>query len=221
MRRQGGRAPAPVIGRDPGLLAAACYGPAPRAEGWVGLCVTDPALLGYHADSAVAGGGAGFFEALARALSASGRRVLLFCNGAEEDRAALEALAAPLCDLVAAGSVRIAPAPDRPAALAHLVGGLDAVVAHRLHACILGYAYARPVVGLGWDRKVESFFASVGAGRFCVTDPGTPAQEVAALLAEAQRAGVDSTTYAAALAEAREGIAAALVACGLTLPASG
>lgn len=210
-----------MIGRDPGLLAAACYGPAPRAEGWVGLYVTDPALLGYHADGAVAGGGAGFFEALARALSASGRRVLLFCNGAEEDRAALEALAAPLGDLVASGSVRIAPAPDRPAALAHLVGGLDAVVAHRLHACILGYAYARPMVGLGWDRKVESFFASVGAGRFCVTDPGTPAQEVAALLAEAQRAGIDTTTHAAALAEAREGITAMLAACGPTPPASG
>lgn len=214
----GERPPTPVIARDPGLLAADCYGPAPRRSGWVGLCVTDPAVLGYHAEGAVAGGGAGFFPALARALVASGHRVALFCNGAEEDRRALAALAAPLGDLLAAGTAEIVAAPDRPRALAHLIGGLDAVVAHRLHACILGYAYGRPAVGLGWDRKVESFFASVGAARFCVTDRGTAATAVAALLDEALAAGIEAGAHARTLAEARQAVAGALAACGITPP---
>ncbi|WP_158243149.1 polysaccharide pyruvyl transferase family protein [Acidimangrovimonas sediminis] len=210
-----GASPVPVSARDPGLLAAACYGPAPRQEGWVGLGVTDPALLGYHADAEVAGRGAGFTEALARALVAGGQRVLLFCNGAEEDRAALEALADPLGDLIAAGQVRIAPVSTRPAELAHLVGGLDGLVAHRLHACILGYAYGRPVVGLGWDRKVESFFASVEAERFCVTDPAARPEAVAATVAGALASGVDATVHGRALDEARAAVQAALAACGV------
>lgn len=214
----GGRPPAPVLARDPGLLAAECYGPAPRRAGWVGVCVTDPAILGYHAEGAVAGAGAGFYDGLVRALAARGRRVLLFCNGAEEDRRALAALAGPLADLVARGQVELAPSPDRPAALAHLIGGLDGLVAHRLHACILGYAYGRPVVGLGWDRKVESFFASVGAGRFCLTDPPVTPAAAATRLIEACEAGISAPDLARALAEARQAVADALAACGITPP---
>lgn len=216
--------PAPVIARDPGLLAAECYGPAPRRAGWVGLCVTDPALLGYHADGDVVGAsaggasGAGFYAALARALTRQGHRVVLFCNGAAEDLRALGSLAVPLADLITSGQVQIAEAPQRPADLARLIGGLDGLVAHRLHACILGYAYQRPVVGLGWDRKVESFFASVDAARFCVTDPASGADAVALVLQEALAVGISPSDHARARAEARQAIAAALDACGITPP---
>ncbi|GHE01971.1 hypothetical protein U879_16890 [Defluviimonas sp. 20V17] len=213
-----GHPPAPGLARDPGLLAAECYGPAPRREGWLGLCVTDPAILGYHADGAVAGAGPGFQAALVRALAERGRKVLLFCNGAEEDGRALAALAAPLADLVARGRVEIAPPPERPAQLAHLIGGLDGLVAHRLHACILGYAYGRPVVGLGWDRKVESFFASVGAARFCLSDPAVTAADAADRLIEALETGIAAPAHAHALTEARQAVAAAMAACGLIRP---
>jgi polysaccharide pyruvyl transferase WcaK-like protein len=131
------------------------------ADDRVGLCVAAPEILSYHADRGGAGAGPAFFEDLARALLDRGHRLRLFCNGAEEDAAALARLSAALSD--AGAAVETAPVPDRPAALARLVGGCASVIAHRLHACIVAVSYGRPVLGLGWDRKVESFFDEIGA----------------------------------------------------------
>lgn len=175
----GGRGPAPARSRDPGVLALDCYGPV-DADDRVGLCVAAPEILSYHAERGGAGTGAAagpaFFEDLARALLARGHRLRLFCNGAEEDADALARLSAALCD--AGGAVETAPVPDRPEALARLVGGCSAVIAHRLHACIVAVSYGRPVVGLGWDRKVESFFDEVGAPE-AFAPAGTPPARIA------------------------------------------
>tara|TARA_R110002096_G_scaffold189191_13_gene369459 strand:- start:1843 stop:3057 length:1215 start_codon:yes stop_codon:yes gene_type:complete len=207
-----GAGPEPVLTRDPGLLAASCY-TAPVMPGHsVGVCVTDPKILAYHADGAVAGRGIDFFAALTGALVAAGRDVTLFCNGAEEDRAALARLAAhpQVAALVAKGRVRAAPAPGTPTDLAAIIAACDGVIAHRLHACILAYAFAVPCVGLGWDRKLESFFTSVGAARFFIGGAGADATEVAQRCEAAVAAGVDPGRHAEVLAESRAGAAALL-----------
>ena len=210
----GGRGPAPLLTRDPGLLAAACYGPAPPT-GRVGICVTDPAILRYHADAEVAGAGAAgiaFFRDLVQAVTAAGHKVTLFCNGAAEDRAALDAVIGDpaVAAMVLAGAVSLTPPPETPRDLALAIGGMAAVVAHRLHACIVAWSYGVPVVGLGWDRKVESFFASVGASAFFAGDGATTAAAVAQRLTAALAARPDPALRAQVLAETEGAVLAAV-----------
>jgi hypothetical protein len=202
--------PAPQLTRDPGLLAAATYGDAFAPVRRTALCITAPEVLSYHADAVVTGRGAlSFFEELACALARQEGGVRLFCNGAAEDAAALFRLAerpavkAALAD----GSAEIAPLAATPAELAATLSPCRAVVAHRLHACILGFAYRRPIVGLGWDRKVQSFFESVGLDGFFVGETAADPKAVAALAADAIAAGADPDMHAQALSETRAAIA--------------
>lgn len=210
----GGQGPAPVLTRDPGLLAAACYGPVQPTDR-VGICVTDPAILRYHADAAVAGAGVagvGFFRDLVQAVAAAGHRVTLFCNGAAEDRAALDAVIGDpaVAAMVLAGTVSLTPPPETPRDLALAIGGMRAVVAHRLHACIVAWSYGLPVVGLGWDRKVESFFASVGAATFFAGEAATTAAAVVQRLDAALAARPDPALRARVLAETEAAVLAAV-----------
>jgi len=208
--------PNPHLTRDPGLLAAGCYGPAQSPTGRIGLCVTTPEILTYHADSAVAGvttRGVAFFADVAHALIQKGERVTLFCNGAHEDRAALQDLATRpgIAVHIANGAVNVATPPVTPADLAAIISGCRGVITHRLHACIVAYAYKIPMVGLGWDRKVSSFFASVQSDRFFVGSPDTGADVVAALAQEAIQTGIDPAQHAKAVDETLRAVADALV----------
>jgi len=207
--------PEPHLTRDPGLLAAMCYGSKQPPSGRVGLCVTTPEILSYHADSAVAGvaaRGVAFFADLALALIQRGARVTLFCNGAHEDRAALQQLAAfpEITGHIADGTVTIAPAPDTPADLAAIISGCRAIIAHRLHACIVAYAYQIPIIGLGWDSKVSSFFSSVQSERFFVGSGGAGADGVADLAMAAIEAGIDPAQHTQAIDETLDAVADAL-----------
>ena len=206
-------APAPRLTPDPGLLAAATYGEAPSADRRTALCVTAPEVLSYHADGAIAGrGGLGFFEALALDIANREGGVRLFCNGAAEDAAALARLARrpAVRAALAAGTAEIAPTPATPAELAATVAASRAVVAHRLHACILGYAYRRPVVGLGWDRKVKSFFEGVGLDRFFVGDETADPGHVARLAEDAIAQGMEEGAHARVVDDTRAAIAETL-----------
>ncbi|MCA0921710.1 polysaccharide pyruvyl transferase family protein [Pseudooceanicola nanhaiensis] len=201
----GNPAPQAVLTRDPGLLAAACYGAPAQRPGGIGICCTDPALLAYHADAEVAGGGS-LHKDLVLALIAAGHRVTLFSNGAEEDAAFQQRLGQEMADLVSSGALTMAAVPTRPGGLAHLVAGFDAVVAHRLHACIIAHSYGLPVVGLGWDRKVESFFASVGQEAAFVGAAEAGGASVAEVLEAAMARGIDPDRHARVQAEAWEAI---------------
>lgn len=203
--------PPPVATADPGLLAAACYGPPPAPPKGIGLCVTDFAVLGHHADGTVAGAArdpVAFYAGIAAALAGAGHRVTLFCNGAAEDAAQVDRVArAPaLAALRAEGRVRVAPAAADPAGLARLIAGFEAVVAHRLHACIVAYSYGRPVVGLGWDRKLEAFFDMVGLPEHVSADPAMDGPGVARMVAGALERGIAPDAHATAIGAAWEGI---------------
>ena len=208
--------PEPVLTRDPALIAAQVYHPAAVTKASpIGLCVTDPALLSYHAEGGrPAIGDVQVFAEIALRMAERGHSVRLFCNGAVEDRAALAELESqPAISMaIADGRIDIAPCPEMPAQLAAIIAGCRAVIAHRLHACILGHAFGRPIVGLGWDRKLESFFASVGLEDcFLAADDFSP--ERAARLAEtALQSGIDPDYHSTATAEARAAIHGILTA---------
>ena len=211
---QGG--PSPVLTRDPALIAAQVYAPGSVAEdSRIGLCVTDPAILAYHAENGkTAVSHADIFARIALALVARGASVTLFCNGASEDRAALSAVQAhpEVAAAIAQGTIDAAPPPDTPAALAGTIAGLRAVIAHRLHACILAYAFQRPIIGLGWDRKLESFFESVGLEEYFLPSQALTAEKVAQLAEAAMHAGIDPSRHAAVVAETRATIRGILTA---------
>ncbi|MEC7765285.1 MAG: polysaccharide pyruvyl transferase family protein [Pseudomonadota bacterium] len=207
-------APKALLTRDPGLLAFETFGPVAAIDR-IALGVTSPLLLTYHADSGVAGsGGLGWFEKLALEIVEQVGPVRLFCNGADEDALALADLTArpAIRQAIESGGIEVAKVPQKPEDLVSIVAPCRAVISHRLHACILGYAYTRPVVGMGWDRKVQSFFASVGLDRFFVgrtkTDPG----EVAARVKAALDQGIDPDTHRCAIEETREGMRTTLEA---------
>lgn len=206
-----GASPAPRLTRDPGLLAARCYARPAAPAGRVGLCVTAPMILAYHADGGIAGGsGLGFFASLAVVLAGQARGGALFCNGAAEDRAALAQVAAhpDVAPLITAGKLSLVPPPETPAELVEAIGGLSGVIAHRLHACIVAHAFGVPAVGLGWDRKLDSFFASVDRSGFFVDDASATPQAIALLCDMAIAQGIDAARHAQVIAETQQQIAA-------------
>lgn len=209
--------PQPHLTRDPALIAAEVYDVPASGNGRTGLCVTDPRILTYHAEGRQAAvSGSGTFSEIALTLVARGHGVTLFCNGAAEDRTALRAIRQhpDIAAAMAGGQITAEPPPATPADLAAIIGRQSAVVAHRLHACILGYAFRRPIVGLGWDRKLESFFQSVGLEEMFLPAAELTPQRVAGRLEAAQAAGIDPARHAEVLAETRAAISGIFESCG-------
>jgi len=124
------------------------------------------------------------YRSLIRRLLASGYDVTCFSNGAREDQACLDGVVGSISD---AGE-RLTRAPDckTPRDLAELVGNFDAVIAHRLHACILAYSYRVAHVGLSWDPKLAAFFANVGRSQYLVDFNDDVVQTMPELLAAAR-----------------------------------
>lgn len=162
--------PAAGMARDPGLLAAARYGvAAPARNGPIGLCLTHPILLRYHAtDDQVHGDIGSWFGQFALALVAAGHRVVLFTNGSPEDRRLRDAIG-PKLVAESDGAVTCAPDFATPGELVHFIAACSVVVAHRMHACIAAHAVGVRTIGLSWDPKLDSFFALAGLEDFMVT----------------------------------------------------
>ncbi|MCV6594736.1 MAG: polysaccharide pyruvyl transferase family protein [Silicimonas sp.] len=161
---------------DPAVVAAAAYGPAPEAvravgAGRVGICVTADEVLRYHANSRIAGGApAALFAGVIDRLCRAGVPVALFTNGAVEDEESLARLwATP--DFVPYrkdGRLVRHAAFETPRDLAHGISSHDLILAYRLHASIVAFSYGVPSIGLGWDRKVQSFYEAIGCSELCV-----------------------------------------------------
>jgi polysaccharide pyruvyl transferase WcaK-like protein len=159
-----------IVTPDPGLLASQVW-PLPdrphRERPVVGVGITHPVVLQHHgrgpSDSPKI---VELYRSLVRELLASGYDVTCFSNGAREDQTCLDNVVG---SIDAAGD-RLTRAPDckTPQELAQLVGSFDAVIAHRLHACVLAYSYGVVHIGLNWDPKLAAFFANVGRSQYLV-----------------------------------------------------
>lgn len=193
-----------AIARDPGLLSRdllSADAATSRGEGArpvCGLGIIHPAVTSHHAGRS--SGGVEAFERLGRAVLDSGRDLTLFTNGAVEDEAMLVRVHAAIVSPGRASRVTVAPRPRTPRDLVRIVAGLDVLVAHRLHACIVAYALDVPAIGLTWDAKVRSFFASTGREEF-VSDTLDPAAIIA--LVERAAAGYDEPSRAVEIERAR------------------
>lgn len=160
--------------RDPAILAAECYGPInrehQRTKKLIAVGVADKDSMRQHADKdmPVIYGEISSYLDLVEKLDSIGYEVMLFTNGADDDylqkvSAALHANKPEL-----AKRVKVAPKAIKPSELVKQIVSADLLIAHRLHANILAYAYGVPGIGLSWDRKLTSFFEANGRTKYLV-----------------------------------------------------
>jgi len=193
--------------RDPGVLASRHFAPGERSGGAprVGLGLTDPVALAYHGGAAIEEPQfSAWYAQLAQGLVAKGYEVVLFTNGSPEDRAYLRRASEVI--RAKAPEVRVEPDFRNPGELTSFVSSLDLLLAHRLHACIAAYSFGVPHLGFEWDAKMRSFFAAVDRSPFLVEAVTTTPEDVVALAGDALRLGVDPSSRASVLDDARNDI---------------
>lgn len=196
------------LAADPGLLAGVAMpysSPARTGETVVGVGITSPLSVRYHAMGEIAEGFDERYAALVEAMLQRGHRVVLFTNGAPEDRRYLETLRRPLAQLAPADRLSFEQ-PSDPAGLCATIAGFDLLIAHRLHAIIAGYAYGVPVVGLRWDPKLDSFLAAVSLEGHLGDLAAMPTATLAAIADAAIAAPVPESARAATVLRARAGV---------------
>jgi polysaccharide pyruvyl transferase WcaK-like protein len=190
---QFGLARTPVeIAADPAILAARYFRiKASRPRRSIGLGVMAPQVVARHAaaEGRDATGLLQFWIGLARTLHEQGDSVELFTNGAAEDAKFAASVAAAIHEaLGAVVNVRI---PSTAQEFVELIGGYSALVAYRLHACIVGVACGVPTLGLVWDDKVRAFFHEVGLEQHAVPASQQNHQFVAQRLGQIARGSVE------------------------------
>ncbi|MEO1787223.1 MAG: polysaccharide pyruvyl transferase family protein [Pseudomonadota bacterium] len=200
--------------RDPGVLAERTYGPVvrpARERPLIGLGIAHPSTLKLHADDT------GMrsinyldvFQKLARRLIDMGYDIDVFTNGAHDDEDFAAQIVSRLDDAQSGGAVTLAPPPGTPKALSLRIAGYDGLIAHRLHANIVAYAYGVPHVGLGWDAKMPAFFASVDRSAYVLGGSDQTPGTIASALADALENPI-SDQARAQVAEAADAEIAAL-----------
>jgi polysaccharide pyruvyl transferase WcaK-like protein len=206
----------PQIVRDPGLLASECYPAQARPTTSitrVGICMTHPVALRYHADGAMPSAAAmtAWFVELVEVLTRKGFATFLFTTGSPEDEAYLDrVMPTVLAAVGGAGTVERVTRLKKAADLAGFISTVDLVMAHRLHACIAAYSYEVPNVGFTWDQKMQSFFDSVGRSRYLCAAVSMSAADVVSLAEEALLNGIDAEERRLVIAETQADIAGLL-----------
>lgn len=195
----------PAIVWDIAINCAEAYGVHRDSKSaLIGLGICAPGALVRHSKS-----GADFFQngllqfwvEVARILTARSIPFQVFTNGSKEDQRFAEQV---IERMTAEGlPVRSSLYPQTAFELVKEISAFRAVVAFRLHACIIAHALAIPTVGLKWDSKVESFFQKCQRDRYCVdADRITPDQLIA--LVDDAISNYDLSALEAIKAESRQ-----------------
>lgn len=196
--------------RDPGLLAAQCYGLTTQPgqdDPVIGINVTSQLALRYHSDRAPSASQLDvWYLDLARTLRALGHRLAVFTNGSPEDQAALERLRPAFEQLGGSGHVSF-PEPRSPEELAQLIAGLNGLTAFRMHAVIAAYACGVPFLALAWDAKIEAFLHSVGRESCLCKTTRTSGTAAAKRLLDVMRTGIPDAERELVVTQARRGVA--------------
>ncbi len=125
----------------------------------IGIGIVHPAALATHsmtADTPSKAQACHDYVKLAEALHSAGVDIHLFTNGAGED---VDMLAAVARKVGHVPSVTIEPRFSTPQDLVNFIASTDALVSHRLHACIAANALGKTAIGVTWDKKIDAYFA--------------------------------------------------------------
>lgn len=197
-----------IVVRDPGLLAADFIPPSRMHDTRLpvaGVGIMSHIAIRYHADNAP---GPLYLENwyldLVRGLVGKGFHAAIFTNGSPEDIAYLAKLRPRL---LAIGRDSISfPVQRTPSELCAIISSLDVLVAYRMHAVIAAYSYGVPAVGLAWDRKLQSFMASVNREEFLCDVAQAEAQDAVGLACRAVAEGIPDRERRQVLLEAWQGV---------------
>ncbi|GGY69805.1 polysaccharide pyruvyl transferase family protein [Marinobacter zhanjiangensis] len=209
----------PHLCRDPGFLSHLFFEaspqnsvePAPPSKPRIGLCITNPVTL--RPLSGLPGGcqlDAHFYAELIAGLDEDGMDCVVFCSGLEMDQAFVGEVEAVCRRHFPRSGQRVYFAERllSPDQMVSLISSLDGVVAQRMHPTIVAYAYRVPHVGLGWHRKLESFFTSVGRDAFLIPPDQHEPAHVRQTLHRALEAPISEEKHAETTAETHEGFQA-------------
>ena len=196
-----------TIAVDPGLLTSRHY-PAVGVSGnrpVLGLCITAPIAIRYHSDQLVEDSVlARWYGDVAKAFANQDWEVRLFTNGSPEDQDFLS---------IHQGAWRgkseritLVPSFRSPSDLATFTSACDLVMAHRMHACIAAYSYKVPVIGLLWDRKLNSFFELIEAPDKMLQAGRATVDDALALAERARSEGIDRERHEALIARCRDDV---------------
>lgn len=210
-RQAFGNTPEPLVLPDPGLLANELAGVLPNGSterNTVGVgVIAEETAQALGARGRTTRSSSRFYLELCEALSRRGFRPLLFTNGEPADQRQAEDVHRQLqCRTGMKEAVDICERPVDERSLLHTVGSFDALVAHRMHANIAAYSLGIPPVGLAWDEKLESFFASVDLLDNFVPAGSASVGHIVSMLERAVRNGLDGRKHRQAVSGARLGI---------------
>ena len=198
--------PAPRVSMDPGMLAGKAFARTDevttprRNRPLIGLCITHPSNLLAQTDVASAEHIAPdieFYRNCINAIAANESDVLLFTNGAPKDEAYLRRCApSSFLSKFSVNEVLVASQSKTPAELVATIRRCDAIAAHRLHACIIAYAFKIPHVGLTMNAKLDSLFDMVGRRDFLVGPNNVAASDVADAVRRALETPISENAHA-------------------------
>ncbi|MCV9967749.1 polysaccharide pyruvyl transferase family protein [Pararhizobium sp. BT-229] len=197
-----------IVVRDPGLLAADFIPPSRMHHTQfpvAGVGIMSHIAIRYHADNAPEPLYLeNWYLDLVRGLVRKGYHVAIFTNGSPEDVAYLAKLRP---QLLAIGRDAVSfPVQRTPSELCAIISSLDVLVAYRMHAVIAAYSYGVPAVGLAWDRKLQSFMASVNREEFLCDVAQAGAPVAVELACRAVTEGIPDNERKQVLLEAWQGV---------------
>ena len=193
---------------DPALLAAATYAAVTQdvpKQFDVGIGIMHPRtlLIDARQKHVTAAALSARWRASISALLDRGLSVALFSNGAREDDEYVQRLAQ---EMRAETRLVVLPQPATPDHLVSYLARMRAIVAHRLHASIVGYALAIPCLGLRWDPKLEEFYAACGRADWVVDFSTIPTEQFVAKAAALAEAPIDLVQQARVVESCRAGV---------------
>lgn len=213
-RRQFGAAnrPTPFVSMDPAILAAKTYAVAGegtalrRNRPLIGVNITHPSTLVTQSDL----GGAeqiapnvDFYRQCVDALAARECDVSVFSNGAPEEESYLRrCFTSGFLGKFPEGQVAIAPASKTPADLVNTIRNCDALLSHRLNACIVAYSCMVPHVGLTLNSSLDAFFENVGRKNFCLIPRINRPEDIADAVFTAADSPIDNAKHTAIMKQA-------------------
>lgn len=87
--------------------------------------------------------------------------------------------------------VQVANPSATPEALVSIIRSCDAVVSHRLHACIVAYSCGIPSIGLATNKKLNAFFDMSDRADYLLAPSETNPSRVADAISQALETPVD------------------------------
>jgi len=170
---------------DPAIWVAEVYDVvAAEASDFVGIGVSSPAEVRRYLETGeeMHSSPLNFWEEVVLGVLSRGKKPVIFTNGAAYDEAFKQKFVTFFQNKHPEISLSVSPRPRTPRELVTLLSSFSAVASHRLHANIICYALGIHSVGISWDAKLKSFFATSDRLDCCLASNISPTELVSLLL---------------------------------------